>query len=178
MKTITLQPQRLTKNDLLDLEVRGLVRTIRPPHAITIKPEVDMVTPLYVCDERSGPHQLICVRKNQTTVRLTRHSDNEEVIFLNPHEARYRPLYLVIAYHSYDVLQEKAHAGTLSQEDFRAFTIPFNDPETLIFAILKDTPHCEVTAPGPGEAPVFYVTEPASMTMDYVDLAEISLNVL
>lgn len=176
LTTITLQPRKLTKKILLDLEKRGLVVLLKPTPKIIDAPEKDCVEPIYVSSPASGPHQLLCVRKNTTHIRLTTHSDNEELIFITSQGADVKPLYVVIAKHPLPTLREKAEKGTLAADDVLALEVAFNDPETIIFTILKETPHCEITVPGPGEAPVFYVTEPASMEMRYIDLPQIAFS--
>jgi hypothetical protein len=174
MKTITLTSQKLTKAILEDLEKRGLVAILRPTPRIKANPDLDCAEPLYISAAAAGPHQLLAVRKNVTQIRLTFHNDNEEVIFLKPPQASFKPLFLVIGLHSMKEFQTKAAQGTLTERDVLALTVTMNDPETAVFTILKDTVHCEVTTAGQGEAPVFYVSEPSAMTMRYVDLKETS----
>jgi hypothetical protein len=177
MKTIMLTPQTLTKAILEDLEKRGLVATLRPTPRIKENREMDCAEPLYISAAAAGPHQLLAVRKNVTQIRLTFHNDNEEVIFLRPPAANFKPLFLVIAGLPLKEFQAKVARGTLDERDVLALTVTMNDPETAVFTILKDTVHCEVTTAGPGEAPVFYVSEPSAMTMRYVDLKETSLRI-
>jgi hypothetical protein len=172
-----LTPQTLTKAILEDLEKKGLVAMLRPTPRIKANPELDCAEPLYISAVAAGRHQLLAVRKNVTQIRLTFHNDNEEVIFLRPQAANFKPLFLVIACLPLQEFHTKATAGTLTERDVLALKVTMNDPETAVFTILKDTLHCEVTSAGPGEAPVFYVSEPSAMTMRYVDLKETSLRI-
>ena len=58
--------------------------------------------------------------------------------------------------------------GTLSAKDLTAVKLCYNDPDTMIFTILKNTVHCEITDPGPGRHPVFFVTEPSRLAMNQI----------
>ena len=171
---IVLIPRPLTGAFLAELEARHLVKTLRPTEPIRDNPESDMDQPLYISDPAYGGHKLLCVRKNVHRITLWAHSDNEDVIFLKKPERVYKPLYLILGLHKEEEFSRRARQGRLTPGDAVALEVPFNDPATCVFTVLKGTPHCEVTPPGPGEAPVFYVTEPSAMDMYAVDVAGVS----
>lgn len=168
-KEINLHAEPLTEKALADLENRGLVARFQPPADIADRPEEDAAKIVYLAGEKSGPHQLLCVRKTVTEIKLTDHDENEEVIFVDPKADRFRPLYLIIGLDKTDKLKEKARQGKLSAADFKALRVRYNDPATCVFSILKDVPHCEITVPGKKEAPVFFVTEPHKVGFEYLD---------
>jgi len=172
---LSLQPQRLTHEILIDLETRGLIKRLCPTDLIQANPQYDAVDTIYSSSPGSGAHRLICIRKNQTRIALTVHSENEEVIFLNSGSTSFKPLYLIISLVSLDALLEKIQNETLSSDDILALEVDFNDLHTQVFTILKDTPHCEITVPGSNPAPIFYVTESADIQMHSVDMGAISL---
>jgi len=175
VQTFTLVPEPLTNAVLITLESLGLVQRLRPSETMVANPTVDMVETIYESSPEFGTHKLIAVRKNVIDIALTFHGAHEEVIFSKPEELSYKPLYLIIANLQVEVFNQKLSDRTLGSQDFHAYEVMYNDPSTMVFTILKDVPHCEVTIPGDGEAPVFYVTEPSNMTMTYVDMPTISL---
>lgn len=172
--TYYLRPQKITSSILADLERRERIKLLRAPRSISEAPQADAVDVLYVSAPDSGAHKLICVRKNQTNIRLTTHSENEEVIFLKAPDALFKPLYLIISLLPENELLKKNATGSLADDDILALEVVYNDPQTLFFTILKGTPHCEITVQGNDPAPIFFVTEPADITMRYVDLNGIS----
>lgn len=176
--TFYLQPQKITAALLEYLEKRGRIKQLRPPQSITEAPHADAVEDLYVSAPGSGAHKLICVRKNQTAIRLTTHSENEEVIFLKDPHVLFRPLYVIISVLSENELLQKYTAGRLADDDIIALEVVYNDPQTLFFTIVKDTPHCEITVAGDDPAPIFYVTEPADIAMQYVDLKGLTFTLI
>lgn len=168
-KAIKIPVQKLTQQHLIELEARELIHTLKAPAIIASAPEKDADTAIYTGQEKFGSHMLLCVRKNETAITLYVHSDNEDLIFLKPKASNYKPLYLIIALHKEDAFTQKARDGLLSSKDILALEIEYNNPELLFFTIRAGTPHCEITAPGDGEAPVFYVTEPSKLDMYAVD---------
>ena len=173
---IILKPQLLTHEILKTLEIRGLISQLSPTDLISSNPDYDAVDTMYTSEPESGAHKLICVRKNQTDIRLTVHSENEEVIFLNQTDTVFKPLYLIISLLRYNELNQKLLAGELTADDVMALEVNFNDPYTSVFTILKDTPHCEITIPGTDPAPIFYVTESAEIAMQTIDTGPISFH--
>ena len=169
----TLVPQPLTETILMELEDRGLVRMLRPTRALLNNPQMDRVDTIYESSREDGAHTMICVRKNQTEIRFTVHSDNEDVLFVNPGDTALKPLYIIFALYKGGELKQRAADGNLTADDFLALQVTFNNPTTCIFTIYKDTPHCEITAPGNDEAPIFYVTEPSQMKMSYIDFPNV-----
>jgi hypothetical protein len=175
--TFFLHPQKITPHILLELERRGRIKRLSPTQAILQAPHTDNVDALYTADPRSGAHKLICVRKNQTEITLTAHTDNEEVIFLKDPGATFKPLYLIISQLSEQELRQKHAAKSLEKDDILALEVVYNDPQTLFFSIIKDTPHCEITIEGDHPAPIFFVTEPADISMRYIEFQDLSIKI-
>jgi len=175
MKELKLKPEPLTEEILRDLESRNLIKRFSAPKEIKDAPETDQCQVMYVTPDSSGGHQLLCVRKGVTDVQLTEHVENEDVIFICPDAAKYKPLYIVIGLGRTDELKLKAENEGLTEKDFKALIIRYNDPATSVFTIVRGTPHCELTTKGPGEAPVFYVTEPHRVGYELINFKNISL---
>lgn len=171
MKILQLKPADVTPAILARLERRGSIRTFKPgKKALNVKEGKCVVEKIYSTAPRFGAHKLICVGKNETRIALTTHPDNEDFIVMNPTGHKFKPLYLIIGLDSRKNLERKARDGRLSARDMIALRLKYNDPKVSLFTMLKDTPHCEVTVPGKGAGPVFFVTEPADFRMAHVKL--------
>ena len=136
---------------------------------LNLKPGTDVVETIYTSAPRYGSHKLICVGKNITKIRLSSHPDNEEFIIINPCKRKFKPLFLIIGLEKHEALEKKAKSGRLTVKDIIALKLKYNDPETSFFIMMKSTPHWEATVPGKGPAPVFFVTEPAQLKMNYLN---------
>jgi hypothetical protein len=173
MSKIPLTPEPLTHERLTELEQRGLISTLSPPDSIANTPYQDGDKALYTSDRKFGSHMLLCVRKNEVDITLYAHSDNEEVIFLNPRSNSSKPLFLIIGMYKEAEFVERAKAGSLTSSDVLALEVNFNDPGTCLFTVLAGTPLCEITLPGESaEAPIFYVTESSDLDMYAVEVGE------
>jgi hypothetical protein len=64
----------------------------------------------------------------------------------------------------------KVHDGSLMDDDFIALEIQPNDPGTSYFTVPGGVLHDELTYPGPGTGPVFFVPEPSEMAHNSVPL--------
>lgn len=164
MVHIELRPVKLTQELMASLEKRGLVRALKPTaKALNTRSKTGAVSVLYRADARYGGHQLICIGKRATAVRLQVHPDNEDVLVLNPTPRRYKPLYLVLAFPRRALFERKLKAAKLNVKDFVAVELVYNDPALSAFTVLKNTVHTEVTTEGAGMHPVFFVAEPARL---------------
>ena len=171
MKSIDLKPAVFTPAVMRRLEKLGLVRAFRPtPRSLHVREGSCVVDKVYSTAARFGTHKLICVGKNETRIGLTAHPDNEDLILINPGGYKFKPLYLILGLDSPKNLARKARLGLLGGRDLLALRLRYDDPKTCAFTILSNTPHCEVTLPGPGRAPVFFVTEPSDLKMSAVIL--------
>lgn len=174
MKTIRLKPIEVTPKILTRLEKKGLIRTFKPTQKILRlgvhkKGGVDTI---YSSSPRFGSHKLICIAKEDSRkVSLNFHSDNEEFILINNTSLRFKPLYIVIGLHKYKEFKIRAVNKRLSKNDFIVLRLTYNDHRTCIFTMLKGTPHCEVTLPGKGRSPIFFVTEPSNLGMTHLNLS-------
>ena len=176
MKVLKLKLIDITPSILSFLERRELIRAFRPTHkALRVGEGECVVEKIYSTAPRFGTHKLICVGKNETKITLTTHPDNEDLILINPANYKFKPLYLVIGVGTKRELERKAVVGGLKTGDIMALCLKYNDPKTCAFTILKGAPHCEVTVPGRGIAPVFFVTEPSDFEMNNVNLHKYQL---
>lgn len=174
MKEMKLKTVDMSLDLLRDLEDKGLIGLLKPTAHIEKDKSACTVDEMYSSSKEYGTHKMICVRKNSTDIQLTTHPENEEVIFIDYENRKFKPLYLVIATCDQSSFEKKAEAGSLCGDDILAVKVKYNDPLCSIFTVRKDIPHCEVTVKGGEEAPIFYVTEPTEMTMAYVDSADYS----
>jgi hypothetical protein len=51
----------------------------------------------------------------------------------------------------------------LTEKDFIAIGLEFNNPSLSFFIMIKNTVHCEITDKSKGQHPVFFVTEPSRL---------------
>lgn len=171
LSALKLKPVNATQKILAGLERRGLIRTFKPTaRALRVGEGSCVVDKIYSTSPKFGTHKLICVGKNETKITLTTHPDNEDFFILNPAKYVFKPLYLIVGLIGRRELERKARLGRLAARDFIALRLKYNDPGTCAFTMLKNTPHCEVTLPGRGRAPVFFVTEPDDFKMCCIDL--------
>ena len=159
------------------LEERGLLRRFQPDQRVLQAPEGEVaVDRVYTADARFGAHMLICVGFNRSAVSLAYHSDKEEFLLVNEGRAQ-KPLILVISLVPEQELRRLVSTGRLTAADLWALELKFNDPHLSFFTMNGLTPHCEWTVPGPGPASVFYVTEPADLDMQPIDLGDYTIRV-
>jgi hypothetical protein len=164
MELLTIKTTKLTPGVLAILEKKKLVRRLAPTRkVIATRTKTGAVETFYSSSPLYGTHKLIAVGKRTETIRLTVHPDNEDFILLNPARLAFKPLYIVVGLATPSVLAKKAEQGRLRPADFLAVEVCYDDPATCVFTMLKGTPHCEVTVPGSGQHPVFFVTEPSKL---------------
>jgi hypothetical protein len=164
MRTIYLTPVPLTPRALAFLEKKKLVRRLLPTRKLLgTRTGTGAIDTFYRSAKAYGTHMLIGVGKRSTEVKLGSHPGNEEFILINPAQRSYKPLYLVIALEKRAAFERRAARRALSARDLRVFECVFNDPRACVFTLLKDTVHCEVTVPGRGQHPVFFVAEPSRL---------------
>ncbi|MCM8765396.1 MAG: hypothetical protein NC920_00910 [Candidatus Omnitrophica bacterium] len=154
----------MDRDTLLLLEERGLIRLLRPPAELyRYRENGSRVEEIYSSAPRFGTHKLICVVLNTQEIILNVHPDNEDFILLSADHLIFKPLYLVLALHKYKSLKRKIEDRQLSEKDFIALRLRYNQPLTSVFTLLKDTVHAEVTPKGRGRPPIFFVTEPSKL---------------
>jgi hypothetical protein len=170
MKNILLRPLKATPKLFKSLEKKGLIGTMSPtPRTAYLPKGADgAVDTIYRTSPKYGTHKLMAVGKNAAEISLTDHPDNEDFIIIDITSTKYKPLYFVIALSKKKEFEKKAKAGKITSKDVLAIELAYNGP-TSVFTLNKDVPHCEVTVPGKGKHPVFYVTEPSDFAMGYVN---------
>lgn len=178
MDILKLKPVNITYEILCFLETKQLVRTLRPTLKILQNHSAGgMVDTIYTSATEFGTHKLICVglSANSTQIELNSHPDNEEFIIINNTFTKFKPLYMAIGLHKHNILEEKAKNKELTSDDIMLLRLKYNDAKTSIFTMLKDTPHCELTTKEDGIHPIFFVSEPSNLTMNYLQIASYKL---
>jgi hypothetical protein len=167
MITLKLKPQNASPKILAFLSKNNLIRTLDPPRKVLACGSSNgAMQTIYCTHRRWGTHKLICVKKNSLSVKLNFHPGNEEFILINNNGTKFRPLCIIIGLLKQKELRGKLEKGDITEKDFIAVVFPHNDHKTCIFTMLKDTVHCEVALPGPGEGPVFFVAEPSRLKLN------------
>ncbi len=168
MKKINIKTLKTSSGFHL-LERKGLIRVLRPTaKVLKTRTKTGAVDVHYKSANRFGGHCLLGVGKRNTKIEFSHHPDNEDIILLNPGAKKYKPLFLVVS-----LLKQAAFLNALKEEkletkDLAALKLEFNRSETMFFTVLKNTVHCEVTVPGPGQHPVFFVAEPSNLMMNKI----------
>jgi len=165
MADVVLAVQPATPELLAALDGQGLICLFKPVPA-TAHPGVDenLAAPVYESAEVMGPHRLISVGVNRTTVRLGAHPDNEE--FLLPlYGAEVKPLYLVICHLPEDEIRRRDRDRSLSAGDFTCLSLYPCPRGSEMFTMPAGTVHCEATLPGPQAIGCFFVTESRDLTL-------------
>jgi hypothetical protein len=175
---IELEPKQMTPELMKDLEKRGLIIRLCPGnHSTDPGRNESKSAVIYASDAKYGPHKLIVATINalEPYPNFGTHDDNEEFILVGDPTAK--PIHLIVALNKKGVLEEKIQNHTLSDDDFVALRIKYNDPEVSFFTMLKDVPHGEVTIDGPGKPGSFYVTEPRDLVILSTDFRDYQVTV-
>jgi hypothetical protein len=175
MKTINIQPVRMTPQVMQMLEKHNLIIRLYPSHHRNeIKPHDCVGTDLYVSAPGTGTHKLIAVTVDRVEFSMFgSHKDNEEFLLIGGEGEK--PLYLLVALLKKQDLLGKIHEGTLCGSDFICLDCVFNDAQVSFFTMLKDVPHGEATRDDGGLPSSFYVAEPSDMGLEVMDLREYQL---
>lgn len=146
------------------LEKKGLISVLKPTDkAIKTRTKTGTVDILYTSNRKFGSHRLMCIGKRTKKVQFCYHFDNEDFIFINPSNVDYQKLYLVFALDKIDVFSKKLSEKMLTNKDFLAVEIVYNDPKLSFFTMLKKTVHCEIVKNEDKQHPVFFVTESSDL---------------
>ena len=172
MKTININPVRMTPQLMQMLEDRGLIIRLCPSrHRKDVQTHDCVGTDLYISAPGTGSHKLIAVTVDRIEFSMFGcHEDNEEFLLLGGEGEK--PMYLLVALHKKQELLGKIRDGTLSADDFICLECVFNDARVSFFTMLKDVPHGEATKDDGGLPASFYVTEPSGMGLEVMDLGE------
>jgi hypothetical protein len=163
MKRIRLQAQRATPELLAQLEMRGLLRVLKPSAKARAVQEGDQVVErVEIAGAGTGPWQMLVVACHRTKLdHLAAHGDIESwLYFADPAS---KPLLYVVATCPLAEFQRKVADGSLSAGDFVVLEVRPNDPATSFFTVPGGVLHDELTYPGPGPGAIFFVPEPSRM---------------
>ncbi len=175
--TIGLTPADMTPSVMQNLEDRGQIIRLAPRrHELPAAPGETLWEPIYDSSEELGPHRLITVSVNKTTLdEFGTHADNEEFLLIG--DASMKPLYLVIALCSKEELAGKVARAALSADDFVCLRVRYNDPETSFFTMLANVPHGEAVGEADGRPATFYVAEPRDLDTEMTDFGPYELRI-
>ncbi|MCR4662562.1 MAG: hypothetical protein K5622_01580 [Endomicrobiaceae bacterium] len=175
---ITLKPVKASIKIFKHLEKKGLISVLKPTDkAIKTRTKTGTVDILYTSNKRFGSHRLMCIGKRTKKVQLCYHFDNEDFIFINPSNTDYQKLYLVFALDKIDIFNKKLSENLLSNKDFVAVEIVYNDPNLSFFTMLKKTVHCEVVKDEDKQHPVFFVTESSDLKNNKIKHKDLTISV-
>ena len=161
---ITIKPIKSSIKVLSFLERKGLISILRPTDkALKTRTKTGTVDVLYTSNKNFGSHRLMCIGKRTKKVQLCYHLDNEDFMFIKPSNIDYQTLYLVFAIDKVDTFNRKLSKNLLSNKDFIAVEIVYNDPNLSFFTLLKKTVHCEVVKDEDKQHPVFFVAESSKL---------------
>jgi len=165
MKQIILKPVDSCEKIFNLLEKKKLIKILKPTKkAIQTRTKTGTVDILYTSRKTFGSHRLMCIGKRTTKVQLSYHKDNEDLLFLNPSNIDYKPLYLIFATDKFDVFLKKLKNNKLKNSDFITVKIMYNNIDFSFFTVLKNTVHCEVTTEDDKKQhPVFFVSESSNL---------------
>ncbi|MDR2433228.1 MAG: hypothetical protein LBD47_01495 [Treponema sp.] len=166
MNTIYLQPVEMTGQIMDDLEKKGLIMRLCPGHdELDAAPGETVWKLLYEPKEGYGPHRLISVTVNREEFAgFGTHPDNEEFWLVGGGDTQ--PMYLAISFLGEAELAAKIAAGTLTESDFIALWIKYNDPELSFFVMRAGVPHGEAIVNCGKRPPSFYVTESLNLPLN------------
>ncbi len=175
--TIELAPIDMTPSVMQDLEERGLIIRLAPRrHELPAAPGETLWEPIYDSAEALGPHRLITVSVNKTTLdEFGTHVDNEEFLLIG--DASMKPLYLVVALCQKEDLVGKIARKAISADDFVCLRVRYNDPEVSFFTMLAEVPHGEAVGEADGRPATFYVTEPRDLDTEIADFGPYDLRI-
>ena len=161
---ITLKPIKSSIKIFSYLEKKGLISVLKPTDkAIRTRTRTGTVDILYTSNKNFGSHRLMCIGKRTKKVQLCYHLDNEDFLFINSAKIDYQKLYLIFALDKIEVFNKKLSKNLLSNKDFIAIEIVYNDPNLSFFTLLKKTVHCEVVKDEDKQHPVFFVAESSNL---------------
>ena len=159
-KEILLKPEKVSEKLFLKLEKLKLIKLIRPTKkTLETKTKTGAVSRFYTSSPKSGSHTIMSVGKRSEKIRFSWHNDNEDFLLLNPENLKFKKLYLIVSYLKKKDFLKKLISETLSEKDFTAVELEFNNPKLSFFIMLKNTVHCEITKKTKGQHPVFFVSE-------------------
>jgi hypothetical protein len=174
---IYLRPVEMSGQIMDELEKQGLITRLCPGHDELEAPQGETVWKLmYEPKEGYGPHRLISVTVNREAFAgFGTHPDNEEFLLIG--DADTQPMYLAISFLGEAELAAKIAAGALSESDFIALRIKYNDPELSFFIMRAGVPHGEaIVNRGKKPAP-FYVTESQNLPLNLTVFGDYELKI-
>ncbi|MBP7934383.1 MAG: hypothetical protein KA354_07010 [Phycisphaerae bacterium] len=178
MKRITLHAHKATPESMADLEKRGGLRRLVPSEkARTVRENDQVVERVELAAEGTGPWQMLVVACNRTKLdHLAAHGDAESWLFFA--DPASKPLLYVLGTCPVAEFQAKTAEGRLTADDLFILELQPNDPETSYFTVPGGVLHDELTYPGPGLGPIFYVPEPSRMEHTRIPLDAYDFEIL
>lgn len=177
MKQLNLKSVKMTEEVMQMLEDRNLIIRLAPGHhRKKIEKFQGEGIEIYRSDEKYGGHKLItCIIDRIEFSAFATHKDNEEFMLIS--EDNEKTLYLLIAFDLRERFVEKLEKGLLTEDDFICLECVPNDPRLSFFTMLKNVPHGEATKEEDKLPATFYVTEPANLESDLLDLSDYNITI-
>ncbi|MCH4888061.1 hypothetical protein EZV73_10775 [Acidaminobacter sp. JC074] len=174
---IKVKPIPVSEEVLEKLESYGVIRRIRPGKDIleTEKGQSKHAS-VYECDDKFGPHKLICVTINSSEPsNFLYHNDHEDFMLIDlPNKT---DLIITMSIHHHTVLEEKIENKTLSPDDFMSVIFKPNDPYLSFFTMKAGYPHVETCSSVSDTPPSFYVGECRDLDENHIDFKTYKLEI-
>ena len=90
----------------------------------------------------------------------------------------YKELYIVFALDKIDTFCKKLSKNNLTNKDFIAIEVVYNEPNLSFFTILKNTVHCEVVKDENKQHPIFFVAESSHLKNNKIKHKELKIVVV
>lgn len=174
---ITVRPVPVSDKVLDKLEQFGVIRRLCPRRdVLEVKMGESRHASLYECDEKFGPHKLICVTINSVEPKnFLYHNDNEDFMLIDLEDRT--ELIITMSLYHHRILEDKIENGTLTDEDFMAVIFKPNDPYLSFFTMNKGYPHVETCKMASQKPPSFYVTESRNLDENHIDFKDYELRI-
>ena len=172
---IILKPVPVSEEIMRSLESKGVIRRIIPGKDILqVERGTSKHESVYECDEKYGPHKLICVTINNTEPsNFLYHNDNEDFMLIDLPDRT--ALVITMAVIKQEQLNKKIEDNTVSIEDFVSVVFRPNDPNLSFFTMNAGFSHVETCLRESDVPPSFYVGESRDLDENHIDFRNYKL---
>jgi hypothetical protein len=168
VKEIALRVKELDAASAGRLESAGLITFVgHPENEIRRTLAADYYKGKDFPADRHGFHSVTITYRD---ILLSSHpKGQDEIVFMWDSAECFKPLFFVFALHKRDEYLKRLKSGAVTEDDYVALRVPYNDPGLSSFIVWHGTVHCECTDPADGETlyPSFFVLEPQKLVVDY-----------
>ncbi len=172
---IILNPIPVSREVIDKLNAIGVISSRRPgENILDVKKGESKHETIYSCDNKFGPHKLICVTINSTEAKNFLYHNDAEDFMLIDHTDR-TELIITMCLIKKDELNLKIRNKTFSKEDMISVIFKPNDPYLSFFTMNKEYAHVETCMFESDKPPSFYVAESRDLDENLIDLKEYKL---